>query len=211
MISLFIDTSSSTTILALFKDSVEVACVQENNMHDVSSSIMSLLDNLLTDARIKLENINKIFVVNGPGSFTGLRIGLTIAKTLACSLKIPVIPISSLEVLASTEFVGDYIIPYIDARRGYVFSSIYDHNLDIVIKDQYIHINSLLSYLMCDKSYQFVGREELGFKERISPAVNIGQVISKHYNDNGVNPHTLVPNYLKKTEAEEKLNSHDRN
>ena len=211
MISLFIDTSSSTTILALFKENNQLAYIQENNMRDVSSRIMVLLDDLLGQTKINLSNIDKIFVVNGPGSFTGLRIGVTMAKTLAWSLNIPVIPISSLEVLASTTFEGDYIIPYIDARRGYVFSAIYDHSLDTVVKDQYIHINSLLSYLMPSKKYLFVGLGELGFEGVINPNVNLSQVISKHQNDQGVNPHTLVPNYLKRTEAEEKLDLHVEN
>lgn len=206
MISLFIDTSSSTTTLALFREFNEIVLAQENNMHDVSANIMVLLDNLLGNAKIKLEDIKKIFVVNGPGSFTGLRIGVTIAKTLAWSLRVPVIPVSSLEVLASTNFDADYIIPYIDARRGYVFSAIYDCNLDKLIDNQYIHIDSLLSYLISNKKYVFVSRDRLGLEPTIFPDVNISKVISKHWNDTGVNPHTLIPNYLKKTEAEEKLN-----
>lgn len=209
MISLFIDTSSSTTILALYSDCQEKAIIKEDNMRDVSANIMVLLDKLLKDAQTNLKSINKIFVVNGPGSFTGLRIGVTIAKTLAWSLKIPVVPVSSLEVLASTDFDSDYIVPYIDARRNYVFGAIYDKNLDTVIIDQYLHVNLLLSYLNDNKTYSFVGEKDMGFSHVINSDVNISKIINKHKNDVGVNPHTLVPNYLKKTEAEEKLESHD--
>lgn len=209
MISLFIDTSSSTTILALYSDCQEKASIKEDNMRDVSANIMVLLDKLLDQAQIKLKSINKIFVVNGPGSFTGLRIGVTIAKTLAWSLKIPVVPVSSLEVLASTTFDSDYIVPYIDARRNYVFGAIYDKKLDTVIVDQYLHINSLLSYLNDNKTYSFVGEKDMGFSNVINSDVNISKIINKHKNDVGVNPHTLVPNYLKRTEAEEKLELHD--
>ena len=209
MISLFIDTSSTTAIVALYNGNKQIEIIKEDNMQDISSHIMPMLDKLLTNNNIVINRINKIFVVNGPGSFTGLRIGVTIAKTIAWSLNIPVVPISSLEVLASTSFEGDYIVPYIDARRDYVFTGIYNKELDSVVNDQYIHINSLLSYLMDDKIYKFVGLKEIGFDNIIMPNINLNMVISKHLNDKGVNPHSLVPDYLKKTEAEEKLNKND--
>lgn len=209
MISLFIDTSSTTAIVALYNGNKQIEIIKEDNMQDISSHIMPMLDKLLTNNNIVINRINKIFVVNGPGSFTGLRIGVTIAKIIAWSLNIPVVPISSLEVLASTSFEGDYIVPYIDARRDYVFTGIYNKELDSVVNDQYIHINSLLSYLMDDKIYKFVGLKEIGFDNIIMPNINLNMVISKHLNDKGVNPHSLVPDYLKKTEAEEKLNKND--
>lgn len=209
MISLFIDTSSTTAIVALYNGNKQIEIIKEDNMQDISSHIMPMLDKLLTNNNIVINRINKIFVVNGPGSFTGLRIGVTIAKIIAWSLNIPVVPISSLEVLASTSFEGDYIVPYIDARRDYVFAGIYNKELDSVVNDQYIHINSLLSYLMDDKIYKFVGLKEIGFDNIIMPNINLDMVISKHLNDKGVNPHSLVPDYLKKTEAEEKLNKND--
>lgn len=209
MISLFIDTSSTTAIVALYNDNKQIEIIKEDNMQDISSHIMPMLDKLLTNNNIMINQINKIFVVNGPGSFTGLRIGVTIAKTIAWSLNIPVVPISSLEVLASTPFEGDYIVPYIDARRDYVYAGIYNKELDTAVNDQYIHINSLLSYLTGDKIYKFVGSKKMGFDNTIIPNINLDMVISKHLNDEGVNPHSLVPDYLKKTEAEEKLNKND--
>ena len=209
MISLFIDTSSTTAIVALYNGNKQIEIIKEDNMQDISSHIMSMLDKLLTNNNITINQINKIFVVNGPGSFTGLRIGVTIAKTIAWSLNIPVVSISSLEVLASTHFEGDYIVPYIDARRDFVFAGIYNKELDSVVNDQYIHINSLLSYLMDGKIYKFISLKEIDFVDTIMPNINLDMVISKHLNDKGVNPHSLVPDYLKKTEAEEKLNKND--
>ena len=209
MISLFIDTSTTTAVVALYNNEKPISIIKEENMRDISSHIMPMIDKLFSNNNLRINQVNKIFVVNGPGSFTGLRIGVTIAKTLAWSLKIPVVPISSLEVLATTAFESDYIIPYIDARRDYVFAGIYDSELNGAISDQYIHINFLLSYLMKDKTYTFVGADELNFNNTIVPNINLDKVISKHLNDEGVNPHSLNPNYLKKTEAEEKLNKND--
>lgn len=209
MISLFIDTSSSAAVVALYNNEKPISIIKEENMQDISSHIMPMIDKLFSNNNLKINQVNKIFVVNGPGSFTGLRIGVTIAKTLAWSLKIPVVPISSLEVLASTTFESDYIIPYIDARRDYVFAGIYDMDLNSGVNDQYISIDSLLSYLIDDKTYTFVGDKEMSFNNTIVPDINLDKVISKHLNDEGVNPHSLNPNYLKKTEAEEKLNKND--
>ncbi len=209
MISLFIDTSTTTATIALYNDKKQILIIKEDNMQDISSHIMPMLDKLFTSANIKINQINKIFVVNGPGSFTGLRIGVTIAKTMAWSLNIPVVPISSLEVLATTPFEGDYIIPFIDARRDYVFAGIYDKDLDTAFNDQYIHINTLLSYLIDNKKYVSVGDKEMKFINQIKQNIDLDRIISKHLNDEGVNPHSLNPNYLKKTEAEEKLNKND--
>ena len=160
---------------------------------------------MLKYSSISLDDIDIFACSIGPGSFTGLRIGVTIAKTLAWSLNIPVVPVSSLEVLASTNFDGDYIIPYIDARRDFVFAGIYNDKLDTIINDQYINVNSLFSYLNDNKKYVFVGNDEIGLIGRIPSNVNLNKVISKHLYDEGVNPHSLIPNYLKKTEAEEKF------
>ena len=153
MISLFIDTSTTNSIVALYKGVNALEIIKEENIRDVSSHIMPMIDRLFKNNNLKIKQLNKIFVVNGPGSFTGLRIGVTIAKTLAWSLNIPVVPVSSLEVLASTNFDGDYIIPYIDARRDFVFAGIYNDKLDTIINDQYINVNSLFSYLNDNKKY----------------------------------------------------------
>lgn len=209
MISLFIDTSSTTAIVSIYKDIECISLQKEDNLRDVSSRVMQMLDNALKEANIDIKKINKIFVVNGPGSFTGLRIGVTIAKTIAWSLNIPVVPISSLEVLATTDCESDYIIPYIDARREFVFAGIYNKDLETLVPNQYLQINTLLSYLNDSKTYTFVGESDLGFENKFIPNLNIGKIIAKHFDEEGINPHSLNPNYLKKTEAEEKLNKND--
>ena len=85
---------------------------------------------------VGIKNFTKIFVVNGPGSFTGIRVGLTVAKVMAYSLNIPVVPVSSLEVMASG--YDEDVISLIDARRGYVYAGGYDRNLDVIYKDNYV-------------------------------------------------------------------------
>ena len=90
-------------------------------------------------------DVKRIYVGYGPGSFTGVRIGLTIAKTYAYTLNIKLVPISSLQILAST-IEEDEIVSLIDARRGYVFAGVYDKELNSIIDDCYIDLNYLISF-----------------------------------------------------------------
>lgn len=203
MISLFIDTCTSNLIIAVCNgDKVLKQFIQKNN-NDLSTNFTSFVESLLNDVNIKINDIEKVFVSVGPGSFTGIRIGLTFAKVLAWSLNIPVVPISSLEVLASG-FGNDVIVPILDARRGYVYSGIYNKNLDIIQENKYIYLEELNLFLDKYDSKIFVSCDQFNFDVN-SPNYQIDRVIKKHENDPGVNPHSLIPCYLKKTEAEEKL------
>ena len=87
-------------------------------------------------------DLDKIFVVTGPGSFTGIRVGLTVVKVMAWTLKIPVVPISSLEVIASGT-PSDNNVALIDARRGYVFAGEYNKRLNNIDPDRYILLSEI--------------------------------------------------------------------
>ena len=150
---------------------------------------------------INFQLFDKIFVVNGPGSFTGVRIGVTVAKTIAWALKIDLIPLSSLEFIASTQSDKKYLVPMIDARRGNVFAGIYDQELNNILPDELISYEQLSKKI--DESYEQIS---YNLENSIKPNGDIIKVINKHLSDKSVNPHSLKPNYLKLTEAEEKLN-----
>ncbi len=187
---LFIDTCSDEIILALInKDIVDVH--KETNDTDLSTRIMSLVDDLFKKNNLKPTDIKKIFIVNGPGSFTGIRVGVTIAKMMGFCLNIPLIKISKLEVLSSSK--EGYSMPIIDARRGFVFGAIYK-DLEAVVLDKHILFDELK--LLGD--YPIVDN---------SKNINILKIINKHEDDMPINPHELIPNYLKKTEAEEVYDS----
>ena len=162
----------------------------------MSSNVMPVIEEAFKISGIKPKDLDKIFAVNGPGSFTGIRVGLTVAKTMAWALKVPVVPISSLEVIASTGNDKNNIA-LIDARRGYVYAGAYDENLNNTFEDCHI----LLEHLNIDGIY--ISYDDF---EGINPNPDILKIVKKHEKDKGVNPHTLNPNYLKLTEAEENLN-----
>ncbi len=199
MKSLFINTSTKQLIIAIVDDMEIKYLYSEENSNELSSKIMPIIDEAFTKTDLKPNDIDTIFVTNGPGSFTGIRIGLTIAKVMAWSLKIKVIPISSLELMASGY---DLVVPLIDARRDYVFAGLYD-NLNSIIPDKHILLSEMLD-LVKDKNVTFVTQDSFDFETSL-PKYDILKVIERHLNDEGVNPHTLNPNYLKLTEAEENL------
>ena len=143
---------------------------------------------------------DKIFVTIGPGSFTGVRVGITVAKTISWSLNIPVYPISTLEYLASVNTKYNKIISIIDARRENVFAGYYDTKLNKIKDEEHTNIESIKK----NEDTILVSYDGVYDSEIID--VDIVKLINKHINDKSVNPHELNPNYLKKTEAEEKLN-----
>ena len=200
MISLLIDTTTSNITVSIVKDQKILYKYQEKILTDMSSKILPIIDKGLKENKLFLNDIDKLFIVNGPGSFTGIRVGVTVAKTIAWALKKEIIPISSLELMATTNTSKKYIVPMIDARRGNVFGGIYDTELNCIKEDKLINLNELINNL--DEGYEFVSYENINL-DVIKPDIDVLKIINRHINDIGINPHNLNPNYLKLTEAEE--------
>ena len=87
---------------------------------------MPTVEALMKECGVSPSELSKIVVAKGPGSYTGVRIGVTIAKTLAWTLSIPISAVSSLETLAANgQYFDGYISPLFDARRGQVYTGLY--------------------------------------------------------------------------------------
>ena len=97
MYSLLIDTCTDKTILVLYKNENVLEVIEEESRHH-SNHVVSMISKITSNNNIKVNDLNEIICVNGPGSFTGVRIGVTIAKSLAYTLDIPIKTISSLMV-----------------------------------------------------------------------------------------------------------------
>ena len=179
MISLLIDTCTKNVCIALFKDKTLMDKVVYSNQIDLSSNFMVLVNNIFSKNSVKIEDVDKFFVAVGPGSFTGIRIGVTCAKVMAWSLKKDVIPFSSLELLATVDSNNDYIVPLIDARRGYVFAGIYDNYLNCIMNDAYIKLDDLLEKIENDKSTTYVSLDNFDL-ETILPEYNVNKIIEKY-------------------------------
>lgn len=206
MISLFLDTSSSYLTLAILKDGKELKSLYEYLDKDMSKETLNKIKIMMDSLNLKPNDVSNIIVVTGPGSYTGLRVGVTIAKTYAWGLHKNLYSVSSLRTLATTiSLENTYIVPIIDARRGYFFAGIYDEEYNEVLKDTYIKYEDLKEKLdTLDKPYKFVTTSKVEGIESIIYKPNIENLF-KHMKFDEVSPHTLVPNYLKKTEAEENL------
>lgn len=204
MISLFLDTSSNYLTVSLLKDNKSLLTLHEHLSKDLSKLALPCIMYVLDNANIKANDIDEIVCVNGPGSFTGLRVGVTISKTYAYALNKKLCSASSLFTMA-TSINDNYIIPIIDARHNHIYSAIYDKDYNVVMEEQYISIDKLLEKVnTLDKSYTFVSNDSFDFDvTKYEPNIdNLFKYLDKIY----VDIHSFVPNYLKKTEAEENLN-----
>lgn len=202
VITLFIDTSTEYLTVALIKDDM-VLKMSTMSSSEHSKYAMIEIEKLFNDTGIDRKSVSKIMVTNGPGSFTGVRIGVTIAKTYAWACNINIIPISTLKAYALSYNGYDYYVPYIDARRGYVYAAIYDKNYNEVLNDSYISLENLLNKCESLSNIAFIGKSDK--KEILPNKLNVLNIYNYYKSEDGISPHALVPNYLKKTEAEEKF------
>ena len=207
MISLFLDTSSNYLNIAVLRDGKILKEYREFFLRDLSKYALYKVKEILDGENLKPNDVDEIICVNGPGSFTGLRVGTTIAKTFAWGLNKDLYGVSSLFNMACSLIGGskDYIIPIIDARRNYLYAAIYDKNGNIVLNDSYISKEELLDKVKDLKgSFDFVSINEISGIDSTLFVPKI-DVLYQKFVKQKVNPHTFVPNYLKKTEAEENL------
>ena len=190
---LFVSSATANLVVAIIIDGKITYLFNEDCHVDTSSKIMPVIDEAFRFSNIKPSMIDKIFVVNGPGSFTGIRVGLTFCKVMSYCLNIPIVTISSLEVMASG-FEND-VTSLIDARRGYVYAGSYDKDLNILHVDEYVLFDNL------DTFGVLVSYDNLS---TVKPKINLLKIVNKHKDDEGILVHNVNPNYLKLTEAEEK-------
>lgn len=206
---LYLDTTSSFLYTAILEDDKVIAEVKEELGNNLSEYTLPRIEGMMKIKNISVDEIGKIIAVNGPGSFTGIRIGLTIAKTMAWAKNIPIIPISSLEAMAlSSDANYDYVVPAIDARRNYLYASIYDaKNNNFVMNEQYINADTLNIALenLSKDSITFISNDKINVNYDVQPYdPKIEKIVGIVKDREPVNPHSIDANYLKMTEAEEK-------
>ncbi len=122
---LCIETSTKVCSVCLAKDGVVLAIAEDNeNAYTHAEKLNVLIDKVLTDSDLKFANIHAIAISEGPGSYTGLRIGVSAAKGFAVALGIPIIAVNTLKAMSAGLRDGEettLLIPMIDARRMEVF------------------------------------------------------------------------------------------
>lgn len=138
-----IETSSLQCSVSIAKDGETIFGFESSKEMDHSVSLAPFIEKCLDFLKDRKETLDAVSVSNGPGSYTGLRIGLSMAKGIAFALDIPLITLSSLEILAVRaiftypDFEGDeLIVPMIDARRMEVYTAVYDSGLNLHLAPQ---------------------------------------------------------------------------
>ncbi len=170
MIWLGIDTSNTPLSVAIVNDGLIIAEIVQDTKLTHSVTAMPTIEELFEKVKMKPNEIDAIAVSEGPGSYTGIRIGVTIAKTLAWTLKKPLIGISSLKVVAANaNLFSGLICSLFDARRQNVYAGVYKgETLETVLEEHHSGIKELLQQL---KEYNdpvlFVGLDVSKFEEEI--------------------------------------------
>ena len=147
MISLFIDTSTSNVSISIIKDGMLLSNVSGDIPNEHSKYATSYVKKVIDDAGIDANDVDNILVVNGPGSFTGVRIGVTIAKTYGYLIDKGIIPVSSLKSLAISSKYNGIIMSMIPANKSNYYVGIYDSNYNEIIEEQCVSNNRLLEFV----------------------------------------------------------------
>jgi len=218
---LAIDTSNYVLGVAIVDQEKVIGEVITNLPKNHSVRVMPTIEQLMKECGIKPKELDRIVVAMGPGSYTGVRIGVTIAKTLAWSLQIPLVGVSSLEVLAANgrHFNGS-ISPIFDARRGQVYTGLYryeEKRLTCVEEDKIILLADWLEELRKRETpVLFIGNDLVIHKEQIETDLEQFAYVAPYTDWNPrpselailgmekapVDVHTFVPNYIRLAEAE---------
>lgn len=201
MISLFVDTALSFIRIGLFKDDKLVDFINERCEKNMSSLFDVRVKDLFDRNNLTLNQVDKIYTVTGPGSFTGIRVGMTFSKVLAMALNLKITPISELQVLASTKS-NKLKAPMIDARRGYVYAGVYDEDCSTIIEDKHILLEDFLNI---NKDVEYISYDSFEHISTVKPEIDFERIILINKDKKQIDHEVLTPNYLKLTEAEENL------
>lgn len=185
MYTLFIDTHYIKLIMAIYKDGKVIAKSElESNIH--STNTVNMLNNLLNSFNLNVNDLNEVIVINGPGSFTGVRIGIVIAKMLGFTLNIPIKAITYLEAISLN--YNEEVTIGLKEKNG-VFLGTFDLNKNLKGEYKYLKNTEL------DSSLNIIYDTEL----------DLTKIYNYMKTKKSINPHLLKPLYIKKIEVEKWL------
>lgn len=196
MISLVMDTSNSYLAVGLFKDSMCLEAFQEKGSRRQSEKAIPSLKEVLDRHHIALKDVNEMIITSGPGSYTGVRVAMTIAKTLAAVSDVRIKSVSSLAAYAGM----NQALSVIDARGHKVFVGVYENGLPL-IKEQVMTLEDFTQLRAEYEDFELVGEVGcLGLDEKeCDLCANIYALAQMA--DPIKNVDLLVPTYIKDVEA----------
>jgi len=204
------DTSSKALSLAILEDKQVLAETTINIKKNHSITLMPAIDFLMASLDWTPKDLDRIVVAEGPGSYTGLRIAVATAKTLAHTLNIELVGMSSLLALVPYQQEGLFV-PLMDARRNNVYAGFYE-NAKPVMPEAHLSFERVIELIKGASQVTFVGevgpfveqiQEHLprtNYKETLPNAANLALLA---WDKEADSLHDFVPNYLKRVEAEE--------
>ena len=219
---LSIDTSSKLCEIAILENEYLIKEISQNNGLTHSETLMPIIKETLDNLKLMLKDIDLIICDKGPGSFTGIRIGVATAKAFSDSLNIQSIGISSLEALAYNVKENGVICSLIDAKNDNVYVSVFENiNGNYILRRNCTceNISNVLAELKnAEYLITFVGDGAINYKSNISSALpekckfienndlsayNLGLAGLSHYNNEQFDD--VTPLYLRKPQAERML------
>lgn len=165
-----IETSTTNCSVSLFNDLELIDCIEENTQdYSHSKSLHVFIDSVLKNSELKPKDLSAISVSKGPGSYTGLRIGVASAKGLCFALDIPLISIETLKILSENISNKGIVIPCLDARRMEVYSAVFNNKNERIrnTRAEILNEDSFNKYLSVDEVY-FIGNANKKIKEIIA-------------------------------------------
>lgn len=229
---LAIDTSSSNLSIAITENDKILIELNFNSKQDHCTNLMPHIDYILNYINLDISEIDYFALSAGPGSFTGLRIGLATVKAFSTVFNKKIIPISTLKNLAYNLFVNNkYIAPIIDAKSGRVFAGIYkweQNKITTIYNDTNTTINEFLNYIKEQNlDVVFLGDGAKVYKNEIEKAIHNPDICPDYINyqkasnlafiafDMIKNNEYIDPNfdinYLRKSQAEIELLKKEKN
>ena len=188
MNTLYIDTHSSNVELVLYQNGKFVGMLQSSSYQNHGSIIIPLLNELLEKFHLTVHELNDIIVVNGPGSFTGIRLGITIAKMLAFTLNIPIRVMSSILIKAISNTDPGYFWFGEAEKNGYYVGKFND--LDELVSD-YVYIKKDSFTDFCEER-----------KVLVDVSLDYQRIFDFSRTLPIMNPHAVNPLYVKMIEVQ---------
>jgi tRNA threonylcarbamoyladenosine biosynthesis protein TsaB len=227
MLLLAFETSAKAASVALFEGNTLLAEQYQNTGLTHSQTLLVMAEDLLKQCGKTAQDVQAVAVANGPGSFTGVRIGVCAAKGFAHAVNKPCVAIHALEALAMNFYGFDGLVcPILDARRSQVYCALFDASNGFpkrVMEDDAVALDVLLERLPEGRKIAFLGDglgvhakkivEKLGDHALIAPA-NLRDLrpdavcaLAEQKQDEWVTAHELRPVYLRAPQAERERNA----
>ena len=180
-----IDTSTETAGICLAKNGAAISFMQNEDQKDHAAWLHTAIEKMINDSGYAMEDLQAVAIISGPGSYTGLRVGMSTAKGLCYALQIPLIVENSLKMMAiaaqeeALKKEASLICPMIDARRMEVFTALYTIDLKEVIAPTAIVLNkNSFEDFLVENSIFFTGNGTKKWQEiiGISPKILFGRI-----------------------------------